>query len=113
MSALRRLSGGFFRRPQPYLAVVLVLLALAALDGLRPPRSQVTGRLYVMAVRGYQHWGRPVTSRFVQCPYRPTCSEYSRQAVEKFGLPEGLALTVRRLSRCRGDVRPGTPDPVP
>jgi putative component of membrane protein insertase Oxa1/YidC/SpoIIIJ protein YidD len=92
---------------------VLVVLALAAADGLRPARSQVTARLYVVAVRGYQRWGRPLASRFVRCPYRPTCSEYSRQAVEKFGLPRGLVLTVRRLSKCRGEVRQGTPDPVP
>lgn len=111
MSALRRLRG--LRRPEPYLAVVFVLLALAAVDVLRPAQSQATARLYVVAVRGYQRWGRPLTSQFVRCPYRPTCSEYSRQAVEKFGLPRGLALTLRRLARCRGDVRQGTPDPVP
>jgi uncharacterized protein len=109
--ALRRLN--FLRRPELYLTVVLAVLALAAVDALRPPQDQVTARLYVAAVRGYQRWGRPVTSRYTRCPYRPTCSEYSRQAVEKFGLPRGLLLTARRLSRCRGDVRPGTLDPIP
>jgi putative component of membrane protein insertase Oxa1/YidC/SpoIIIJ protein YidD len=109
--ALRRLT--FFRRPEPYLAVVLVVLALAAVDSLRPAQSQVTARLYIATVRGYQRWGRPVTSQFVRCPYRPTCSEYSRQAVEKFGLPRGLVLTVGRLARCRGGVPQGTPDPIP
>lgn len=111
MPALRRLTD--CRRPEPYLAIVLVVLALAAADSLRPARDQVGTRVYVAAVRGYQRWGRPLTSQFVRCPYRPTCSEYSRQAVEKFGLPQGLVLTVRRLSRCRGGVPQGTLDPVP
>jgi putative component of membrane protein insertase Oxa1/YidC/SpoIIIJ protein YidD len=109
---LRRLSG-IFRRPETYLAAIAVVLGLAAVDTLRPAQNQVTARLYVQAVRGYQRWGRPITSRFTRCPYRPTCSEYSRQAVEKFGLAHGLALTMSRLSRCRGNVRQGTPDPIP
>lgn len=111
MPALRRLK--LLRRPELYLAAVLVLLALTTVDVLRPAQGQVSARIYVAAVRGYQRWGRPLTARFVQCPYRPTCSEYSREAVQKFGLPRGLALTMSRLWRCRGGVRPGTADPVP
>ncbi len=115
MSALRRLNAKVrvFRRPELYLAILVAVLLLAAVDVCRPVPDQVTARIYVAAVRGYQHWGRPVTSRFVRCPYRPTCSEYSREAVEKFGLPRGLKLTMNRLWRCRATVRPGTPDPVP
>jgi putative component of membrane protein insertase Oxa1/YidC/SpoIIIJ protein YidD len=113
--ALRRLIAkpGFFRRPELYLAILVAVLLLAAVDMCRPATDQVTARIYIAAVRGYQHWGRPVTSRFVRCPYRPTCSEYSREAVEKFGLARGLKLTTSRLWRCRAGVRPGTPDPVP
>ena len=111
MSSLRRLK--ILRKPESYLTVVLVLLLLAAVDASRPPQKQITARLYVASVRAYQRWGRPLTSRFVNCPYRPTCSEYSRQAVEKFGLTRGLWLTTSRLARCRGSVPPGTPDPVP
>jgi uncharacterized protein len=115
VSALRRLTAkpGLFRRPELYISIVVAVLLLAAVDMRRPVPDQVTARIYVAAVRGYQHWGRPVTSRFVRCPYRPTCSEYSREAVEKFGLPRGLKLTMNRLWRCRAGVRPGTPDPVP
>ena len=102
-----------WRRPQPYLAAVCVAGALLAIDCLRPPQSQFSARLYAAAIHGYQRWGRPITSRFVRCPYRPTCSEYSREAVEKFGLPRGLLLTTERLWRCRSSVPRGTRDPVP
>lgn len=111
MPALRRLSP--LRTPELYLAVVCLVLALACVDAMRPPRSQITARLYVVAVGVYQRWGSPVTSRFVACRFRPTCSEYSREAVERFGVVRGLALTVSRLARCRTNVPAGTADPVP
>jgi len=101
------------RRPETWLAVVVVAVLLIAADCLRPPPAQLTARLYIDAVYAYQRWGRPITTRFIRCPYRPTCSEYSRQAVEKFGVPRGLVLTTERLWRCRGSVPQGTRDPVP
>jgi len=47
------------------------------------------------------------------CRYRPTCSNYGIAALQTYGLVRGLWLTGRRLARCRGSVRWGTPDPVP
>lgn len=38
-----------------------------------------------------------------QCPMHPSCSEYSRQAVEKHGLAVGWAMTLDRLMRCGRD----------
>ena len=34
------------------------------------------------------------------CLYPPTCSEYTRQAVEKYGAIKGSALGVWRILRC-------------
>ena len=34
------------------------------------------------------------------CRFLPTCSEYARQAVEKYGAAKGSLLTAKRLSRC-------------
>lgn len=50
--------------------------------------------------------------RVSPCRFTPTCSQYGVEAVERHGARRGLALTVRRLGRCR----PGGPsgyDPVP
>ena len=108
MSALRRLSA----RPEPYLAALAMMFALAAVDAARPPQAQITSGLYVGAVHAYQRFGRPVSNRYVRCRYSPTCSEYSIQAVRKYGVARGLVMTVRRLASCRTSVKPGTLDPV-
>lgn len=109
MSALRER----LKRPQTYLAPVVLLYALAALDSLRQPSQQITARAYLAAVRGYQHYARPVLQPYIRCRYRPTCSEYSMQAVRKWGIRRGLMLTTKRLWSCTSAVSPGTPDPVP
>ncbi len=46
------------------------------------------------------------------CRYYPSCSEYSRQAFERFGLLGGCYLSVRRLLRCN-PFFPGGIDEVP
>lgn len=34
------------------------------------------------------------------CKYYPTCSEYTKQAIEKYGVIKGLALGIYRILRC-------------
>jgi len=34
------------------------------------------------------------------CRFYPTCSEYTKSALEKYGLLKGLSLGIRRLLRC-------------
>lgn len=34
------------------------------------------------------------------CRFRPTCSEYAREAVQRFGVARGSLLAARRLARC-------------
>ena len=46
------------------------------------------------------------------CRFIPTCSEYAKQAIERFGVIEGLKLALKRISRCRPHSDYGW-DPVP
>jgi len=68
-------------------------------------RELVTG-----ALRLYQ-WGiSPLLP--TACRYRPTCSEYMREAVERHGVWRGVGLGLARLSRCH-PFHAGGYDPVP
>ena len=46
------------------------------------------------------------------CRYSPSCSRYSHEAVEKYGVFKGVWLGVKRLARCRPMGGQGY-DPVP
>ena len=111
MSALRPAV----TRRRRIILIVSAILAIAALcDWMRPADRQVSVVLYNrIVIKGYrlllQPWGR----HFVRCRFRPTCSEYSRQAMEAHGFPKGLWLTTSRLFRCMPWVPYGTQDPVP
>jgi uncharacterized protein len=47
------------------------------------------------------------------CRFHPTCSQYSYEAVERFGLGRGSWLTLKRLLRCQPLSRTFGYDPVP
>jgi putative membrane protein insertion efficiency factor len=95
------------------LSAALILQLALALDVTRLPQKQVTARLYVGSVHVYQAVGRPLLEGKVACRYRPTCSDYSIAAVQKYGAVRGLVLTYKRLRSCTSGVAMGTVDPVP
>ncbi len=45
------------------------------------------------------------------CRFYPTCSEYMREAVERYGAAKGVWLGIRRLLRCH-PFNEGGFDPV-
>jgi len=94
------------------LLVILALVLLVSADTLRRPADQITASSYIGVVHLYQTYGRPLLAGVVACRFRPTCSEYSIMAVEKYGIITGLYMTVRRLAACDNSVQMGTVDEV-
>jgi hypothetical protein len=45
------------------------------------------------------------------CRFTPTCSQYSKEAIEKYGIAKGFYLTVKRILKCH-PLHPGGYDPV-
>ena len=54
----------------------------------------------IFLIKMYQLILRPLFPS--ACRFTPTCSEYSIQAIQKYGLLKGVCLGIRRISRCHG-----------
>ena len=55
-------------------------------------------RLVTRLIRGYQTTLSPGLGP--ACRYLPSCSDYALQAIERYGVVRGGAMTVWRLLRC-------------
>ncbi len=45
------------------------------------------------------------------CRFSPTCSEYTKQAIEKYGIFKGMWLGLKRICKCH-PFHPGGYDPL-
>lgn len=67
-------------------------------------------RAFVGAIRWYQRYLSPLLPD--SCIYSPTCSEYTLEAIQKYGAARGSWLGLKRILRCHPFHRGGH-DPVP
>ena len=70
----------------------------------------IVRRVLVALIRFYQRCISPLLP--AACIYRPTCSQYAIQAIERYGAVKGLLLATRRILRCN-PFHSGGYDPVP
>ena len=73
--------------------------------GLTAMRSSL-----VLLIRAYQYAISPLLGP--RCRFYPSCSQYTLEAVTRFGVLYGTWLGLRRLGRCH-PWHPGGYDPVP
>ncbi len=66
--------------------------------------------LFLFIIRGYQRFISPMLGN--NCRFYPTCSEYSRQAIERYGALKGGWLAIKRISKCH-PLHPGGIDELP
>lgn len=64
----------------------------------RGPRPTVPTRLAIALVRAYQG---AASGRISPCRFYPSCSNYAVEAFTVHGFWRGVALSARRLLRCR------------
>jgi putative membrane protein insertion efficiency factor len=62
-------------------------------------------------IRFYQRQISP--NRTACCRFRPTCSAYAFEAINKYGALKGGWLAIRRLSKCHPFYKGDIFDPVP
>jgi len=66
--------------------------------------------LLLNLIKGYRLFISPLLGR--SCRFYPTCSSYSLQAIERYGVLKGLWLSLKRIARCH-PYHPGGYDPLP
>jgi|TARA_B100002052_G_C15406162_1_gene386265 putative membrane protein insertion efficiency factor len=54
--------------------------------------------IFIKIIKGYKYFISPFLGQ--SCRYLPTCSEYSIEALKKFGFFRGLFMSIRRILSC-------------
>ena len=58
-------------------------------------------KILIFLLKGYQKNISPIFQSIgVHCKYYPSCSEYMKEAIEKYGCFKGIYLGIKRLLRC-------------
>ena len=64
--------------------------------------------LLISMICWYQkHISLCFTSKNIHCKFYPTCSEYMKQALEKYGVFKGILLGIWRIIRCNPFAKGG------
>lgn len=58
-------------------------------------------RIVVFFIKGYKKYISPIFHQMgYDCKFYPTCSEYMKQAIEKYGVLKGGFLGIKRILKC-------------
>ena len=66
--------------------------------------------LVILPIKIYQYAISPLLGS--NCRFMPTCSEYTIEAIQKYGVIKGIKLGTKRICRCHPMGDSGY-DPVP
>ena len=55
-------------------------------------------KVLIKAIKGYKYLISPLFGH--SCRYLPTCSEYSIEALRKFGFVKGIFMSIKRILSC-------------
>lgn len=65
-------------------------------------------KLFIVLLNSYQKFISPILKGLgINCKYYPSCSEYMKQAIQKYGVFKGIYLGIKRLLRCNPFAKGG------
>jgi len=65
-------------------------------------------KIFIYIIKIYKKTLSPVFyAKGIRCKYYPTCSEYTIQAIQKYGVLKGVFLGFKRILRCNPFVKGG------
>ncbi|CCJ34072.1 membrane protein insertion efficiency factor YidD [Caloramator australicus] len=67
-------------------------------------------KILIFLIKFYRRYISPMKPP--SCRFCPTCSQYSLEAIEKYGAIKGSVLSIKRILKCH-PLHPGGYDPVP
>ena len=71
-------------------------------------KGKIMKRFLIGLINWYQkHISVWLSSKNINCKFYPTCSEYTKQAIEKYGALKGTILGIWRIIRCNPFSRGG------
>ena len=66
-------------------------------------------KIVIFLINKYSKYISPMFG--ARCRYYPTCSDYTKQAIEEYGVLKGIYLGIKRILRCN-PISKGGYDPV-
>lgn len=58
-------------------------------------------KILILLIKIYKKRLSPILNYYgIKCKYYPTCSEYTMQAIEKYGTIKGCFLGIKRILKC-------------
>lgn len=69
-------------------------------------------KIFLFLIEKYKKHISPWLSHYgIHCKYYPTCSEYAKQAINKYGVVKGIFFSLKRFLKCNPFSKGGY-DPV-
>lgn len=58
-------------------------------------------KIMIYVINFYQKYiSKWLETKNIKCKFYPTCSEYTKQAISKYGVIKGTFLGIRRILKC-------------
>jgi uncharacterized protein len=98
----------------PIIILCSAAMFLIIMDGMRRPEAQFISRVLVKIIELYQRFisrGILEKNNISICRFQPTCSEYTRQSLMKYGLFRGSLKGITRILRCNPFFPGGMDEP--